>query len=47
MLPGRPSRPPFSLAFKVIPMPKVAPPTDKNFLRSLHREIDLFDRKIA
>jgi len=28
-------------------MAKVAPPTDKYFLRSLHQEIDLYDRKIA
>jgi hypothetical protein len=28
-------------------MPKVVPPTDKYFLRSLHREIDFFDRKLA
>ena len=27
-------------------MPKVAP-TDKYFLRSLHQEIDLYDRKLA
>jgi hypothetical protein len=28
-------------------MAKVAPPTDKYFLRSLHQEIDLYDRKLA
>lgn len=28
-------------------MSKVAPPTDKYFLRSLHQEIDFYDRKIA
>jgi sulfite reductase beta subunit-like hemoprotein len=28
-------------------MTKVAPPTDKYFLRSLHQEIDFFDRKLA
>ena len=28
-------------------MAKVAPPRDKYFLRSLHQEIDFYDRKIA
>ncbi|HEY2470195.1 MAG TPA: hypothetical protein VGI45_20520 [Terracidiphilus sp.] len=28
-------------------MAKVAPPTDKYFLRSVHQEIDLYDRKLA
>ena len=28
-------------------MTKVAPRTDKYFLRSLHQEIDLYDRKLA
>ena len=28
-------------------MTKVAPPNDKYFLRSLHQEIDLLDRKLA
>jgi hypothetical protein len=28
-------------------MAKIAPPTDKYFLRSLHQEIDLYDRKLA
>jgi hypothetical protein len=28
-------------------MKKIAPPRDKYFLRSLHQEIDLYDRKIA
>jgi hypothetical protein len=28
-------------------MAKVVPPSDKYFLRSLHREIDFFDRKLA
>ena len=28
-------------------MTKVAPPNDKYFLRSLHKEIDFYDRKLA
>jgi hypothetical protein len=28
-------------------MAKLAPPRDKYFLRSLHQEIDFYDRKIA
>ncbi len=28
-------------------MAKAAPPTDKYFLRSLHQEIDFYDRKLA
>ena len=28
-------------------MMKAAPPNDKYFLRSLHQEIDLLDRKLA
>lgn len=28
-------------------MPKSAPPRDKYFLRSLHEEIDFYDRKLA
>lgn len=28
-------------------MAKAAPPTDKYFLKSLHQEIDLYDRKLA
>jgi len=28
-------------------MMKAAPPNDKYFLRSLHQEIDLYDRKLA
>ena len=28
-------------------MTKIPPPTDKYFLRSLHQEIDFYDRKLA
>ncbi len=28
-------------------MKRIAPPRDKYFLRSLHQEIDLYDRKLA
>ncbi len=28
-------------------MAKLAPPTDKYFLKSLHQEIDFYDRKLA
>jgi len=40
------SRPPISLASKAAPA-KAAHPRDKYFLRTVHQEIDLYDRKLA
>jgi hypothetical protein len=44
---GAAERPPFSFFPKETFMTKIAARRDKYFLRDLHQEIDLYDRKLA